>query len=296
MKIVITGASGQLGKEIYSVILNRRSVLGDIPKAYDDSEVVCFGKNELDITNFNSVKIAMYNVMPDIIINCAAIATADLCEGIPNETFLVNTLGASNLAKISRNIGAKLVHISTDYVFGNITDKKPLAEWEKCEPLNIYGKSKLLAEEYVKTFCTQFFIIRTAWLYGYSGKNFVKTIISLAKDKKNIRVVSDQIGNPTSANELAHHILELLITDEYGIYHCTNNGECSWYDFATKILELYGMEYKLNACTTKEYGGKANRPRYSSLDNMMLRNTIGDKMRNWDVALESYIEKIKGEF
>lgn len=139
------------------------------------------------------------------------------------------------------------------------------------------------------------FIVRTAWLYGYNGNNFVKTIIKLASDKPEIKVVNDQKGNPTNANDLAYHILKIALTDEYGIYHCTGNGECTWYEFASKIVEYYGLDCKVLPCSTEEFPRPAKRPSYSSLDNLMLRCTVGDEMRQWEEALKMFINNLKGD-
>ena len=171
--------------------------------------------------------------------------------------------------------------------------EKPLTEYDLTAPYSVYGKTKLLGENYVREFCSKYYIVRTAWLYGYVGHNFVYTMRRLGKEKDSINVVNDQIGNPTHANDLAYHILKLIETDEYGVYHCTGKGECSWYDFAKMIIELSGEKCTVNPCTSEEYKTPAKRPEYSSLDNMMLRNTVGDEMRNWQDAIKSFIENLK---
>ncbi|QEH66977.1 dTDP-4-dehydrorhamnose reductase [Cellulosilyticum sp. ST5] len=292
MKVLITGADGQLGKEIVTAIQKGECELGTIPEEYKNCEVISANKQELDISNYEKVKLFFQKHTPNIVINCAAIATADICEEKVEDTFRVNSLGAKNLAVLSETFNAKLVHISTDYVFGNDGFYSPICELEKCNPVNTYGKSKLLAEEYIKIFCSKFFIVRTAWLYGKYGKNFVKTIRKLGSEREQLKVINDQIGSPTSANDLVFHILKLALTEYYGVFHCTNNGSCSWYEFACQIIESSKMKCRVYGCTTTEYGGKAPRPYYSVLDNMMLRNTIGDDMRDWQSALSSYIKLI----
>lgn len=181
--------------------------------------------------------------------------------------------------------------MSTDYVFSGVGEK-PLTEYDLTAPYSVYGKTKLLGENYVREFCSKYFIVRTAWLYGYVGHNFVYTMRRLGKEKDSINVVNDQRGNPTHANDLAYHILKLIETEEYGVYHCTGKGECTWYDFAKTIIELSGEECKVNPCTSEEYKTPAKRPEYSSLDNMMLRNTVGDEMRDWKDAIKSFINNL----
>ena len=163
--------------------------------------------------------------------------------------------------------------------------------------LSSYGKTKLLGEEFVREFSSKYYIVRTAWLYGYVGHNFVYTMMKLGKDRDTLSVVNDQLGNPTHANDLAYHILKLIETEEYGVYHCTGKGECSWYDFASEIMKLSGRDCKVNPCTSAEYKAmypnSADRPAYSSLDNMMLRCTIGDEMRDWKDALKTFMDNVE---
>lgn len=192
----------------------------------------------------------------------------------------------------AEQVGAKIIHISTDYVFeGNGTS--PYREYDLPSPVSIYGKTKLAGENYVREFCSRHFIIRTAWLYGYNGKNFVKTIIKAGKEKGHLDVVDDQRGNPTNAEDLAHHILKVALTEEYGTYHCTGKGECSWYDFAKKIVEYAGINCTVSPIKSSELTRTAKRPAYSSLDNMMLRCTVGDEMREWQEALKMFIENMR---
>ena len=160
-------------------------------------------------------------------------------------------------------------------------------------PVSAYGTTKLLGEEYVRDFCSKYFIVRTAWLYGYFGKNFVYTIMRAGKERGKLTVVNDQKGNPTNAEDLAYHLLKLALTEEYGVYHCTGEGECTWYDFACKIIEYAGIDCKVLPVTSEEYKTPAKRPEYSSLDNMMLRCTIGNNMREWKDALKVFMDNYK---
>jgi dTDP-4-dehydrorhamnose reductase len=291
MKILITGAKGQLGSEIAEIIRKGKAEVGGISENVQASEVILFDIDELDITNLKMVKDNLNHLKPEVVINCAAATNVDGCESNEDIAFKINSIGPRNLALGCEEIKAKLVQVSTDYVFSGVGDK-PLKEYDLPVPYSVYGKSKLLGEQYVRQFCSKYFIVRTAWLYGYSGHNFVYTMIKLGKEKDSISVVNDQIGNPTYANDLAYHILKLIETEEYGIYHCTNNGECTWYDFARIIIKLSKEKCKVIPCTSEEFKTKAKRPKYSSLDNMMLRNTIGDEMRDWRDAIISFMKKI----
>lgn len=289
MKILITGAKGQLGNELIDIIKKGRAEIGEIKESLKSSEVIALDVDELDITELKSVKKVLSQYKPDIVINCAAATNVDGCEGNEDLAFKINALGARNLAIISEEIGAKLVQVSTDYVFSG-QGVSPLKEYELTAPTSVYGKTKLLGEEYIKEFSSKYFIVRTAWLYGYVGHNFVYTMMRLGKEKEALNVVDDQRGNPTHANDLAYHILKLIETEEYGIYHCTGKGECSWYDFAKEIMSLNGLNCNVSPCTSEEYKTPAKRPAYSSLDNMMLRTTVGDEMRDWKEALSSFVK------
>ncbi|AJG97764.1 NAD(P)-dependent oxidoreductase [Clostridium beijerinckii] len=295
MKILITGCNGQLGNELQSIIKSGKAEIDEVSVSIRKSEVIALDVDELDITNLTQVKEILNDVKPDVVINCAAATNVDGCEGNKDFAFRVNSIGPRNLSIICEEIGAKLVQVSTDYVFSGISNR-PLTEYDLTAPYSVYGKTKLLGEQYVQQFCSKYFIVRTAWLYGYIGKNFVYTMMRLGKEKDIIKVVDDQRGSPTHANDLAYHILKLIETEEYGIYHCTGKGECTWYEFAKMIIELSGEKCEVKPCTSEEYITPAKRPEYSSLDNMMLRNTVGDEMRDWKEAIKSFIEKVmKGD-
>ena len=290
MKVLVTGAKGQLAMEIRSILENRSSELGPVDKLYSNSQMIYVARDELDITRLSDVMNFMGKYKPDIVINCGAYTNVDKCESDYESAFRVNSIGPRNLAMACEKIEAKLIHISTDYVFngeGNI----PFKEYDLPHPVSVYGKTKLLGEQYVRENCSRYFIVRTSWLYGRYGKNFVYTIMKAAKEKGHLDVVNDQRGNPTNAEDLAYHILKLSLTDEYGIYHCTGKGECSWYDFASKIVEYSKIECTVSPMTSDSLKRAAKRPEYSSLDNMMLRCTIGDEMRNWETALKLFIDK-----
>lgn len=298
MKILITGASGQLGTEIQRQLKNGGSALGPVPDRLKNATVISTDVNELDITDRDATIAFVRRHQPDTIISCAAFTNVDGCETNPEAAFKVNAIGVSNLAQAAERINARLIHVSTDYVFRGEGDK-PLDESERVDPKSVYGKTKALGEEYVKNFCHRYFIVRTAWLYGYAGKNFVKTIVNAGKKFGKLEVVSDQLGNPTNAEDLAHHILQLAVSHDYGVYHCTGEGVCSWYEFASEIIRLSGVDATVAPCTSAEYSAKhpaaADRPAWSALENRMLACTVGNHMRDWKVALADFFAHWNGE-
>lgn len=298
MKILITGCNGQLGTELQAQLRRGFSELGPIPDRLKNATVLPVDVDQLDITDRAEVINFVRRHQPDTIINCAAFTNVDGCETSKDAAFKVNALGPRNLAIAADKINARLIHVSTDYVFSGEGDT-PLDECDLPAPRSAYGTTKLLGEQYVQRFCRRHFIVRTAWLYGYNGKNFVKTMINAGKKFGKLTVVNDQLGNPTNAVDLAHHILKLAVSHEYGTYHCTGNGICSWYDFAAEIIRLAGVEATVAPCTTAEYAAAhpeaASRPAWSALDNRMLRCTVGDEMRPWQQALAAYFEHWDGE-
>ena len=298
MKILITGASGQLGTEIQRQLKNGGSALGPVPERLKNATVIATDVNELDITDRDTTIAFVRRHQPDTIISCAAFTNVDGCETNPEGAFKVNAIGASNLAQAAERINARLIHVSTDYVFRGEGDK-PLDESERVDPKSVYGKTKALGEEYVKNFCHRYFIVRTAWLYGYAGKNFVKTMVNAGKKFGKLEVVSDQLGNPTNAEDLAHHLLQLAVSHDYGVYHCTGEGICSWYEFASEIIRLSGVDATVAPCTSAEYSAKhpaaADRPAWSALENRMLACTVGNNMRDWKVALADFFAHWNGE-
>ncbi|SHI75066.1 dTDP-4-dehydrorhamnose reductase [Clostridium intestinale] len=292
MKILITGAKGQLGKQITNILRNGQSEIGKLPKEYENVEIIGVDVDVLDITDINAVRSYLTDVKPEIIINCAAYTNVDACESNEDLAFKINALGPRNLAIISNEVNAKMVHVSTDYVFSG-EGTVPFKEYDETIPVSVYGKTKLAGEKFVREIADKYYIIRTAWLYGYEGSNFVYTIIKAGKEKGHLTVVDDQRGNPTNAEDLAHHMLKVAVTEEYGTYHCTGTGECSWYDFASKIIEFSNIDCKVDSVTSNDYVRAAKRPSYSSLDNMMLRVTVGDEMRNWEDALKVFLNNKK---
>ncbi|WP_302579903.1 dTDP-4-dehydrorhamnose reductase [Clostridium saudiense] len=296
MRILITGSNGQLGNELQKIVSTGKAEIGAVSEEIKNAEVFAMDVDTLDITNLEQVKKVLNEVKPDVVINCAAATNVDGCEANQDLAFKINSLGPRNLAMVAEELGAKIVQVSTDYVFSGVGEA-PLKECDLVAPVSVYGKTKLLGEEFVRDFSTKYYIVRTAWLYGYVGHNFVYTMMKLGKDRDTLNVVNDQLGNPTHANDLAYHILKLIQTEEYGVYHCTGKGECSWYNFASEIMKLSGRNCTVNPCTSEEYKSmypnSADRPAYSSLDNMMLRCTIGDEMRDWKDALKTFMDNVE---
>ncbi len=293
MRLFITGAAGQLGNELINIINSGKSEIGALPPELLGANVTAVDIDTLDISDTTAVSKAIAEANPDVIINCAAMTNVDGCESDPETAMKVNAIGVRNLAVAAESVGAKLIHVSTDYVFGG-DGTHPYREWDNVNPQSVYGASKALGEKYAFGFCKKSFVVRTSWLYGYIGKNFVKTVRRVLRERGQITVVNDQRGNPTNANDLAHHLLKLAVSEEYGIYHCTGEGECSWFDFAVLIGSLSGYpDGSVLPCTSEEYKSPTKRPAYSSLDNLSLKCTVGNEMRPWQDALKEYINKVE---
>ncbi|MEZ0537119.1 dTDP-4-dehydrorhamnose reductase [Caldicellulosiruptoraceae bacterium PP1] len=277
---LITGAKGQLGQEVIRQFDGKYKYIGiDI--------------DQLDITD-NKKTIELINeIKPTHIIHCAAYTNVDKCEDEIDLAFKVNAIGTRNLAITAEKVNAKLIYISTDYVFDG-EKQTPYNEFDVPHPQSIYGKSKLAGENFVKEFCNRYFILRIAWLYGIEGNNFVKTIIRLAKEKGKLEVVDDQKGNPTFTRDVAKIIELLMETEKYGIYHVTNEGTTSWYGFTQKILKEFNIDCDLQPTTSDKFVRPAKRPKNSSLDKMMLRLELSLKMRYWEEAFEEFASEMKG--
>lgn len=274
--ILVTGANGQLGSELRKIGFS----------ALD--EVFYTDVAELDITDYAAVERFVKDKEIDTIINCAAYTAVDKAEEEPQLAAKINTEAVTNLARAAAKEGCLLIHISTDYVFDG-TGTKPYSEKDKPCPVSVYGKTKLAGEEAIlKSRCFHI-IIRTAWLYSSFGNNFVKTILRLASERPEINVVSDQVGSPTYAGDLAAAIVAIMDNEERieheGIYHYSNEGVCSWYDFAAEIVRLSGKECRVKPVTTAEYPTKTQRPAYSVLDKSKIKKTFGIEIPAWKDAL-----------
>ncbi|MCL0074340.1 dTDP-4-dehydrorhamnose reductase [Dehalococcoidia bacterium] len=259
-------------------------------------ELVPLTHREVEITDMNSVKAAFTRHRPHVVINTAAYVRVDDCETEQDRAFSVNALGARNVAVVTQEIGAKLVHISTDYVFGGESKPRttPYTEFDTPTPPNLYGKSKLAGEDLVQHLCARHFIIRSSGLFGVAGAsgkggNFVETMLRLAKERDELRVVNDQIFSPTYTKDLARKIAQLIDTEYYGIFHISNKGSCSWDEFAKEILRLAGLKTPIIPITSDQYPQKAERPCFSVLDNCHLRLLGMDDMKPWQEALKDYM-------
>lgn len=275
-KIMLTGCNGQLGRAMNQALLG-----------FSDYEIINTDVGELDITKIEAVTNFVKEVRPEIIVNCAAYTAVDKAESDYDLAYRINAIGPRNLSIAATEAKAKLVHISTDYVFdGNAT--KPYVEFDTPNPQGAYGKTKLEGERFVTQFADRFFIFRTAWLYG-DGHNFVKTMLRLSESNDSVRVVCDQKGSPTSAFELAGAIVSQMFSDNYGLFHATCEGDTNWAEFAEEIFRLAGKSTQVIPITSSEYQAAAPRPSYSILDNYMLRLTSDYRFKDWHDALAKYI-------
>lgn len=290
-KLLITGANGQLGRELQAILAAGKAPIGELDPLWAGVEVVATDVEELDITNAEAVMAFVQEGGFDAIVNCAAATNVDGCETNPEFAQLLNAEAPANLARAAAAVGAKLVHVSTDYVLAG-TDPEPQTEDAPCAPNTVYGATKLAGERAVAELCPQHFILRTAWLYGTVGKNFIRTMANLGRTHETVSVVCDQHGSPTFAGDLAYEILALLPTEHYGLFHCTNNGSTTWDEFARRIMAATGSSCEVLSVTTEQYKGinpaSAPRPLWSILDNKRLRETVGDSMRPWDVAFDEF--------
>jgi dTDP-4-dehydrorhamnose reductase len=278
MRVVVFGSAGQLGSELCRTLAD-----------YDLFPIM---RDEIDITHLAQVVERVEHLSPEAIINAAAFTDVDSCETHQEKAFLVNAIGARNVAIAARKTGSRLVHISTDYVFDG-SKGKPYIEYDSPQPINVYGWSKLMGEKMVITQNPSSFILRVAWLYGPAGRNFVKTMIALVQDKEEIRVVNDQRGTPTFAGDVARQIKLLIETESYGLYHCTSRGSCTWYELAREIFRLLGIPVRVVPVTSAEFPRPAKRPANSVLENFLLKIQGLDLMPPWEESLASNILEIK---
>lgn len=278
-KVIVTGANGQLGRAINQLYAGST-----------EYELVNTDVGELDITNIDKVMEFAREIHPYAIINCAAYTAVEACESEEDLAFRINAIGPRNLSIAAAETGAKLMHVSTDYVFdGN--GHRPYLETDPVGPQGAYGRTKLAGENFVKEFSHKHYIVRTAWLYG-DGKNFVKTMLRLSETNDKVRVVKDQVGSPTSAVELAKAIAYLLPTENYGLFHGTCEGDCSWAQFTEEIFRLAGKSTVVEPITSEEYGAAVKRPAYSILENYMLKMTTDFMFSDWHDAISEYLRTV----
>lgn len=287
MRLLVTGSNGQLGRAIGDALAAR-----DAPTAYDGCEVDWVDLPELDISSSAAVDAWFAAHEPyDVVMNCAAFTNVDGCEADFGAAFAANALGPMNLARACAGQDAVLVHVSTDYVFPG-TEPGERVEADAPAPISAYGRSKLAGEGLAMAANPRTHVVRTAWLYG-DGKNFVRTMLALGETHDEVTVVDDQLGNPTSAADLAHEMLRIALCDDYGVWHCTNEGTCSWADLAQAAYQIAGVACKVNRCSSADWKrmnpASASRPAFSSLKNAHLEATIGNQMRPWREALQEYL-------
>jgi dTDP-4-dehydrorhamnose reductase len=294
VKVAVTGANGQLGT--------------DLCRALHNFDVIPLTHADIEVADMASVKKALLKHRPAVIINTAGYVRVDDCEDERDRAFSVNALGARNVAVVAQELGARLIHLSTDYVFGGAQPSnhqpstiepvphppRPYTEFDIPAPLNTYGKSMLAGEDFVRHLCDRHFVVRTSGLYGIAGSsgkrgNFVETVLKLARERDELRIVDDQVLSPTYTRDLAQKVAQLISTECYGVFHITNGGHCSWYEFAREILKLAGTRTPVVPISSAQYPQKARRPGYSVLDNYHLRLLGMDDMRPWQEALKDYL-------
>ena len=282
MRILVTGASGQLGYDVERE-LERRGI-----------EHLGTSSRELDITDREAVERLMATYRPDAAIHCAAYTKVDLAEDEPERCWAVNADGTRNLAAACRKTGAKMLYISTDYVFPG-TGERSYETGDPTGPVNTYGRSKLAGELAVQSLLEKYFIVRISWVFGKNGNNFVKTMLRLAETKADLSVVCDQIGSPTYTADLAPLLCDMVQTERYGVYHATNEGPCAWSEFAEAIFELAGRQVVVHPIPTSAYPTRAVRPLNSRMSKECLHSNGFQELPEWKNALARYLKEITGE-
>lgn len=280
MRILVTGVKGQLGYDVVNELEKRGHT------------AIGVDVEEMDITDGSAVEKEMKADDLDAVIHCAAYTAVDAAEDNREICMRVNADGTRNIARICKQLGLKMVYISTDYVF----DGKGERPWEPDDarsPLNVYGESKYQGELAVEEYLDKYFIVRIAWVFGVNGKNFIKTMLKLAENRKEINVVNDQTGSPTYTYDLAVLLVDMVETEKYGRYHATNEGLCTWYEFAQEIFKQAGVDVKLNPVTSEEFSAKAKRPYNSRMDKSKLTENGFALLPPWQDALKRYLEAIR---
>ena len=283
MVVLVTGSSGQLGQSLQFIAPN-----------YPQIDFVFCDSKTLDITSLENCETIFSNYKPDFCINAAAYTAVDKAESEPKKAFAINVTGAKNLAEVSKKFDTVLLHISTDFVFdGN--KKTPYLEQDLPNPTGVYGQTKLDGEKAIQQVWEKHFIIRTSWVYSQFGNNFMKTMLRLASERDTISVVNDQIGTPTNAVDLAEILVKIILTDNrqpttdnFGIYNFSNEGQCSWYDFAKKIFEINNISINLLPIPTTSFPTPAKRPSFSVLDKTKIKKVFGIEINNWENSIEKY--------
>jgi dTDP-4-dehydrorhamnose reductase len=280
MKVLVTGSAGMLAKDLIPLLSER------------GHEVLAPPEDKLDITNVIVVKDVADKLAPELIINCAAYTNVDGAEKQEHQALMVNGLGVQNLCLLCKEHDIPLVHFSTDYVFDG-TKPGPYTIYDQTNPINAYGRSKLLGEKYILWLLTKFYLIRTSWLFGLQGKNFIETMLELGQKQKQVSVVNDQRGCPTWTRHLAEATIALVETGRHGIYHVTNSEPTTWFDFTKEIFRLSGINTAVMPITTEQFPRPAKRPLNSMLEHFPLKEVIGRDMPSWKEALKEYLAQRK---
>jgi dTDP-4-dehydrorhamnose reductase len=284
VKVAVIGASGQLGEDVGAAFL----AAGDT--------VTMLSHGDMEVSSLDSVKNSLGEIRPEVVVNTAAFHHVEKCEADPALAFAVNSLGALNVAQVTDSLGAKLLHISTDYVFDG-KKHTPYTEQDPPAPLNAYGNSKLSGEFFVRSTNPRHFVVRVSAMYGShpcrakGGLNFIELMLKLSKERDALRVVDDEFVTPTSAIEIASQLVALSRVSEYGVYHATAEGSCSWYEFAVAIFELTGTRVHLERARPGEFPAKVPRPKYSVLENQALKTKSLNVFSHWRVGLEAYLAR-----
>ncbi|MBO4336793.1 MAG: dTDP-4-dehydrorhamnose reductase [Lachnospiraceae bacterium] len=302
MKVFVTGVCGQLGRDVMLQLASKNiegigsDILPQFKGAGDDSIVSSMPYVQLDITDKDAVERTLFELKPDAVIHCAAWTAVDAAEDEENRAKVnaINAEGTRNLAQAAAKLSCKMMYISTDYVFSGQGEKPWEPDCRDFAPLNVYGASKLAGEEAVRENLSKFFIVRIAWVFGLNGNNFIKTMLRVAQNHDEVRVVNDQIGTPTYTPDLARLLVDMIQTEKYGHYHATNEGGfISWYDFTCEIYRQAGLSTKVTPVTTEEYGlSKAARPYNSRLDKSKLVSEGFEPLPDWKDAVARYLKEL----
>lgn len=280
MKVLVTGVKGQLGYDVVNELEKR------------GMEAVGVDIEEMDITDAESVASIIRQAAPDAVIHCAAYTAVDAAEEQEEICRRVNADGTRNIAKVCRELDIKMIYISTDYVFDG-QGTRPWEPEDTRKPLNVYGQTKYEGELAVQELLEKYFIVRIAWVFGVNGKNFIKTMLRLAETNKRLTVVDDQYGSPTYTYDLARLLVDMVLTEKYGVYHATNEGICTWYEFACEIFKQAGIDMEVVPVTAAEYQAKAKRPENSRMSKDKLTDNGFDRLPPWQDALKRYLEAIR---
>lgn len=279
MRVLVTGVKGQLGHDVV-LELEKRGM-----------EAIGVDIDEMDVTDASEVDRVIKEAAPDAVIHCAAYTAVDAAEDNEATCRRVNADGPRNIAKVCRDLDVKMLQVSTDYVFSGQGERPWEPEDEK-EPQSVYGQTKYEGELAVQELLEKYFIVRIAWVFGIHGQNFVKTMLRLAETHDTLRVVNDQFGSPTYTHDLARLLVDMILTDKYGVYHATNEGDCSWYEFACAIFKEAGLSVNVIPVTTEEYGARAKRPANSRMNKDKLTQMGFERLPAWQDALRRYLQEL----